>query len=124
MGMKDSMFRYADGVDKLLMLLGTLGSIGDGLQHPLSMYILSDVINSYGSTSGSLTNDDVDKVITIIYVDVKDNVVLFMIYEIQLKIIKLQNSHGNTMDTQIMIQQHDGTQNMNGKMIIKYMKTS
>ena len=100
MGMKDSMFRCADGVDKLLMLLGTLGSIGDGLQHPLSMYILSDVINSYGSASGSLTNDDVDKVITIIYVDVKDNVVLFMIYKIQLKIIKsanlpLHNESGN-----------------------------
>lgn len=63
MGMKDSMFRYADGVDKLLMLLGTLGSIGDGLQNPLMMYILSDVINSYGSANGSLTNDNVDKVI-------------------------------------------------------------
>lgn len=80
--MKDSMFRYADGVDKLLMLLGTLGSIGDGLQKPLMMYILSDVINSYGSANGSLTNDDVDKVITILYVDVEDNVVLFMIYKI------------------------------------------
>ncbi|KAF3453524.1 hypothetical protein FNV43_RR03964 [Rhamnella rubrinervis] len=61
MGMKDSMFRYADGVDKLLMLLGTLGSIGDGLQNPLMMYILSDVINSYGDANASLTNDDVDK---------------------------------------------------------------
>ncbi|XP_015898197.2 putative multidrug resistance protein [Ziziphus jujuba] len=61
MGMKDSMFRYADGLDKLLMFLGTLGSLGDGLQNPLMMYILSDVINSYGSSNGSLTNDDVDK---------------------------------------------------------------
>ena len=60
--MKNSMFRYADGIDKFLMLLGTLGSIGDGLQNPLMMYILSDVINSYGSSNGSLTNDDVDKV--------------------------------------------------------------
>lgn len=61
MGLKNSMFRYADGIDKLLMLFGTLGSIGDGLQNPLMMYILSDVINSYGSSSGSLTNADVDK---------------------------------------------------------------
>lgn len=60
--MKDSMFRYADGLDKLLMFFGTLGSLGDGLQNPLMMYILSDVINSYGSSNGSLTDDDVDKV--------------------------------------------------------------
>ena len=56
------MFRYADGVDKLLMLFGTLGSIGDGLQNPLMMFILSDVISAYGKANGSLTNDDVDKV--------------------------------------------------------------
>ncbi|KAL5538666.1 hypothetical protein UlMin_044328 [Ulmus minor] len=55
------MFRYADGVDKLLMLFGTLGSIGDGLQNPLMMFILSDVISAYGKANGSLTNDDVDK---------------------------------------------------------------
>lgn len=43
------------------MLLGTLGSIGDGLQTPLTMFILSDVINDYG-VGGNLTNDVVDKV--------------------------------------------------------------
>ncbi|KAL6283869.1 hypothetical protein ACE6H2_014798 [Prunus campanulata] len=61
MGLKKSMFRYADGTDKLLMLFGTLGSVGDGLQNPLMMYILSEVINSYGSANGGLTNADVDK---------------------------------------------------------------
>ncbi|KAH0986856.1 hypothetical protein GBA52_014033 [Prunus armeniaca] len=61
MGLNKSMFRYADGTDKLLMLFGTLGSIGDGLQNPLMMYILSEVINSYGSANGGLTNADVDK---------------------------------------------------------------
>lgn len=62
MGLKNSMFRYADVTDKLLMFFGTLGSIGDGLQNPLMMFILSEVINSYGSSSGALTNADVDKV--------------------------------------------------------------
>lgn len=62
---KDSIFRYADGVDMLLMLLGTLGSIGDGLQTPLTMFILSDVINDYGVKDNSLTNDIVDKVSTL-----------------------------------------------------------
>lgn len=56
------MFRYADGVDKVLMLLGTLGSIGDGLQNPLTMFILSDVINAYGDPTSVLTKQDVDKV--------------------------------------------------------------
>ena len=58
---KGSIFRYADGLDMLLMLLGTLGSIGDGLQTPLTMFILSDVINDYGGGS-NLTNNVVDKV--------------------------------------------------------------
>lgn len=61
---KDSIFRYADGVDTVLMLLGTLGSIGDGLQTPLTMFILSDVINDNGAKANSLTNDVVDKVST------------------------------------------------------------
>jgi hypothetical protein len=62
MGARGGIFRHADRLDMLLMLLGTLGSIGDGLQNPLTMLILSDVINDYGSGS-SLTNDVVDKVI-------------------------------------------------------------
>ncbi|CAL0333813.1 unnamed protein product [Lupinus luteus] len=57
----NSMFRYADGIDKLLMLFGTLGSIGDGLQNPLMMYILSDVINAYGDKNIILTMHDVNK---------------------------------------------------------------
>lgn len=56
------MFRYADGVDKLLMFFGTLGSLGDGLQTPLMMYILSDVINAYGDKNSHLTRHGVNKV--------------------------------------------------------------
>lgn len=51
MGKSNGIFRYADRSDKLLMFLGTLGSIGDGLQVPLMMYVLSDVINQYGLVS-------------------------------------------------------------------------
>ncbi|GMP65495.1 hypothetical protein CsSME_00026251 [Camellia sinensis var. sinensis] len=56
MGKKHGMFQYADRTDKLLMTLGTLGSIGDGLQVPLMMFVLSKVINDYGkhNTSGSI----------------------------------------------------------------------
>lgn len=51
MGENDGIFRYADNFDKVLMFLGTLGSIGDGLQIPLMMFILSDIINQYGLVS-------------------------------------------------------------------------
>ncbi|GAA0138414.1 ATP-binding cassette [Lithospermum erythrorhizon] len=61
MAKKDGMFRYADGVDKFLMLFGTLGSIGDGLQIPLMMFILSDVINDYGKLNGGVPMSSVNK---------------------------------------------------------------
>lgn len=56
------MFRYADSIDKFLIFFGTLGSIGDGMQIPLTMYILKDVINAYGDKNSGLTNDMVDTV--------------------------------------------------------------
>ncbi|XP_042058070.1 putative multidrug resistance protein [Salvia splendens] len=61
MGKKGGVFRYADGVDKLLMLVGTLGSIGDGLMSPLNMFILSGVIDDYATANHTITNDVVDK---------------------------------------------------------------
>ncbi|XP_034201745.1 ABC transporter B family member 15-like [Prunus dulcis] len=63
MGKKGGLFKYADGVDKLLMVFGTLGSIGDGLMTPLTMLVLSRVINEYGGGEGTLTfsNAIVDK---------------------------------------------------------------
>lgn len=62
MGKKDGIFRYADRVDKLLMFFGTLGSIGDGLQIPLMMFVLSDVINDYGNLNSGISIRSVDKV--------------------------------------------------------------
>ncbi|KAL2247591.1 UNVERIFIED_CONTAM: putative multidrug resistance protein [Sesamum indicum] len=61
MGTKDGIFRYADGTDKLLMFFGALGSIGDGLQVPLMMYVLSDVINEYGHLDSAVSTRSVNK---------------------------------------------------------------
>ncbi|XP_051133578.1 putative multidrug resistance protein [Andrographis paniculata] len=61
MGKQNGIFRYADGKDKLLMLCGTLGSMGDGLQIPLTMYVLSSVINDYGKLNTRITTSLVDK---------------------------------------------------------------
>ncbi|KAI3497014.1 hypothetical protein L1887_39394 [Cichorium endivia] len=58
---KDGIFRYAEGYDKFLMFCGTLGSIGDGLQVPLMMYVLSDVINNFGNPNATISNSVVDK---------------------------------------------------------------
>ncbi|KAA8533235.1 hypothetical protein F0562_033232 [Nyssa sinensis] len=64
MGAKGGIFLYADSTDKLLILFGTLGSIGDGMSTPLTMIILSGVINVYGSSEfadTSFANHEVDK---------------------------------------------------------------
>ncbi|THG06666.1 hypothetical protein TEA_005289 [Camellia sinensis var. sinensis] len=55
MGSKGGVFRFADGVDKLLLLFGTLGCIGDGMMTPLTMFVLSGVVNEYGSSSAQLS---------------------------------------------------------------------
>ncbi|KAH9772914.1 ABC transporter B family member 15 [Citrus sinensis] len=55
MGTKGGLFRYADGKDKLLLLFGTVGSIGDGMMTPLTMYILSMVINELGTSDISIS---------------------------------------------------------------------
>lgn len=62
MGSKGGLFRYADKVDKLFMMLGALGSIGDGLMSPLTMLVLSMAINDYGANDTSFSNQLVDKV--------------------------------------------------------------
>ncbi|KAH9708538.1 ABC transporter B family member 15 [Citrus sinensis] len=55
MGTKGGLFRYADGKDKLLLAFGTVGSIGDGMMTPLTMYILSMVINELGTSDISIS---------------------------------------------------------------------
>ncbi|XP_062112545.1 putative multidrug resistance protein [Humulus lupulus] len=55
------LFRYADGTDKWLMVFGTFGSIGDGLMTPLTMLVLSRLINDFGVADTSFSNNVVDK---------------------------------------------------------------
>ncbi|XP_076895959.1 putative multidrug resistance protein [Bidens hawaiensis] len=55
------MFYYADGIDKVLMLFGTLGCLGDALMSPLTMIILSGILNEYGSGGVSISDDVVNK---------------------------------------------------------------
>ncbi|KAL5552730.1 hypothetical protein UlMin_040131 [Ulmus minor] len=79
MGRKGGLFRYANGTDKLLMLFGTLGSIGDGLMTPLTMFVLSGMINDYGVADVSFSNDIVDKYsLRLLYVAIFVGISAFM----------------------------------------------
>uniref|UniRef100_A0ACD5URQ8 Uncharacterized protein n=1 Tax=Avena sativa TaxID=4498 RepID=A0ACD5URQ8_AVESA len=59
------MVRYADTHDMCLMVLGVLGSFGDGMMQPLGMLVLGDIVNSYGAAGSggdsSFSSASVDK---------------------------------------------------------------
>jgi len=43
-----ALFRYADGTDVLLMLLGTVGALANGVTQPVITVIFGQVINAFG----------------------------------------------------------------------------
>lgn len=59
---KTGLYSYSDALDKLLMLFGTLGSIGDGSMTPLTMFILNGLINDFSGAGFDIPNEVVNKV--------------------------------------------------------------
>ncbi|KAI9116915.1 hypothetical protein K1719_011914 [Acacia pycnantha] len=57
MGKKGGFLRYADRVDKLLLLFGTLGCIVDGLQTSITMLVLGSLIDDYANHTSDSEND-------------------------------------------------------------------
>ncbi|KAI8541582.1 hypothetical protein RHMOL_Rhmol08G0072800 [Rhododendron molle] len=57
-----SIFMHADGYDMLLMGLGFLGALGDGLTTPAIMLVMSKLINSIGGSSLS-TLDNLSQIV-------------------------------------------------------------
>lgn len=59
-------FRYADGTDILLMCLGTIGAIGDGLSTNCLLVYVSHLFNSlgYGKTqqNNEIFMEEIEKV--------------------------------------------------------------
>lgn len=45
------LFSFADPVDFLLMLVGTIAAVGNGISLPLMTIIFGDVVNSFGQKS-------------------------------------------------------------------------
>ncbi|CAA3031650.1 ABC transporter B family member 15-like [Olea europaea subsp. europaea] len=71
MGSKGGLFRCADNVDKLLMFLGILGSLGDSLAAPMTMFVLSGALDAFGSADQSITKEVVNKyVFKLLYIAV------------------------------------------------------
>lgn len=51
-----SIFSFASGVDKLLMTIGFLGSVGDGISMPAMLLLTSKLLNNVGGVGTSIHN--------------------------------------------------------------------
>lgn len=56
------LFSFADPLDRLLMLMGTVGAIGNGISLPLMVLIFGTMINAFGESTASKVVDEVSKV--------------------------------------------------------------
>ncbi|KAA8515001.1 hypothetical protein F0562_018212 [Nyssa sinensis] len=56
------LFSFADGVDRMLMIVGSVCAIASGLSQPLMTIMFGQLINSFGTTDPSHVVDDVSKV--------------------------------------------------------------
>ncbi|XP_039848657.1 ABC transporter B family member 11-like isoform X2 [Panicum virgatum] len=75
-----ALFRYADGTDVLLMLLGTAGALANGVTQPIMTVIFGQVINAFG---GSVDTGDVlqrvnKAVLNFVYLGIATAVVSFL----------------------------------------------
>jgi ATP-binding cassette subfamily B (MDR/TAP) protein 1 len=57
------LFTFADPLDRLLMFLGTVGAIGNGISIPLMLLVFGNLINAFGDSTDSIVVDEVSKVI-------------------------------------------------------------
>jgi ATP-binding cassette subfamily B (MDR/TAP) protein 1 len=58
------MFRYADGVDKALMAVGTVAAMANGMSEPLMTVVFSAVIDCFGGDDVSTVLHRVSKVLS------------------------------------------------------------
>ncbi|TVU15559.1 hypothetical protein EJB05_39085, partial [Eragrostis curvula] len=73
------MFRYADRLDVLLMVVGTVGAVANGVSDPLVTVLLGNVINSFGeSTAESILRRVSKVVLQVVYLGIGTAVVSFL----------------------------------------------
>lgn len=58
------LFSFADSYDFILMLIGTVGGVGNGVGMPLMTVLFGELINSFGSNQG---NHDVVSQVSKVY---------------------------------------------------------
>ncbi|KAG1713070.1 hypothetical protein DVH05_000797 [Phytophthora capsici] len=56
------LFSYADGIDKLLMFLGTIGALAAGVSQPIQIVLFGDVLNTLNPSDGSDIEDGIQSV--------------------------------------------------------------
>ncbi|RLN75709.1 hypothetical protein BBJ28_00001808 [Nothophytophthora sp. Chile5] len=66
------LFSYADGKDKLLMVVGTLGAFAAGLSQPIQIILLGDILNSFNPTNPGtdLAKSVNDVVLNFVYIGI------------------------------------------------------
>ena len=76
------LFKYSDWIDVILVLVGLISSLGNGVMQPLMMLLMGDMVNSYIYTPGDNTIID-EEVNHIIFNWIKESVnkvVVKMVY--------------------------------------------
>lgn len=61
------LFIFADKLDALLMVVGTISAVGNGVAQPLMTLIFGDLINSFGGSNQSNVMHVVSKVIEFLF---------------------------------------------------------
>ncbi|KAL8103554.1 hypothetical protein AgCh_027943 [Apium graveolens] len=56
------LFVFADRLDVLLMITGTIGAVANGLSQPLMLVITSQLINTFGKSDGTNITHEISKV--------------------------------------------------------------
>ncbi|KAK3165165.1 hypothetical protein QOZ80_1AG0029750 [Eleusine coracana subsp. coracana] len=73
------MFRYADRLDALLMVIGTVGSVANGMAEPIIALLFGNIINSFGqSTSENILRIVGKVVLDFVYLGVGSAVASFL----------------------------------------------
>ncbi|WVZ69174.1 hypothetical protein U9M48_018005 [Paspalum notatum var. saurae] len=73
------MFRYADRLDVLLMVVGTVGALANGVADPLMTVLFGNVINSFGESTTQSVLHSVNKVVLdFVYLGIGAAVVSFL----------------------------------------------
>ena len=77
-----ALFKYSNWIDILLVILGTIGSIGCGIIQPLMMLIIGDMINCYTENvpSGLTTAEEINRGLFTAFVTHYNKALISMVY--------------------------------------------